>query len=158
MTWLAGGMAGLVIERLTERTDGQGLDAPRNVFVTWAPTTSTRRRARGFDQAEVLAGAVVRALRATGTAARGEGLLVRTTSTAQTGGSVVDRTAHDRVRFAVRPVATGVPNRFRGATIVLVDDVVTTGATLAAAASALRLTSARVIAVTAAATPLKGRG
>src|SRR4051812_40148968 len=41
-SWLSEGLAGLVDPRLVD-------------VVTWAPTTSVRRRARGFDHAELLA-------------------------------------------------------------------------------------------------------
>src|SRR5215203_5588572 len=46
--------------------------APRFDAITWAPTSRERRRARGFDAAELLARAVARRLRA-----RGVGLLDR---------------------------------------------------------------------------------
>src|SRR5688500_9974689 len=52
--WLAAAMAALVTRLVTDL----GLDV-----VTWAPTTAARRRARGFDQAEVLARAVSSELR-----------------------------------------------------------------------------------------------
>jgi predicted amidophosphoribosyltransferase len=110
--------------------------------VTWAPTAPGRRRARGYDQAEVLARAVARAL---GVPARG---LLRRTDRAgpQTGRRRAERLARAPT-FAV--AARRVPAR-----VLVVDDVVTTGATLHAACSALVAGGAESVrAVAAAATP-----
>ena len=109
--------------------------------VTWAPTTDARRRARGFDQAELAARAIARSLRRP--AAR---LLRRLPGPAQTGRIAADR--WQGPRFAARRT----PPR----QVLLVDDVVTTGATVAAAAAALRAGGARhVIVLAFARTPLK---
>ena len=107
--------------------------------VTWPPTAAARRRARGFDQAELLARAVARRLGVPASA-----LLVRTSGTAQAGRSRVERLLGPRF------VAFGrVPGR-----VLVVDDVVTTGATLQAASAALRAGGAhRVDGWAVAATP-----
>jgi predicted amidophosphoribosyltransferase len=116
----------------------RGLPVPH--VVTWPPTTAARRRARGFDQAEVLARAVARRL-----GVRAAPLLTRLDDRSQTGADRRDRLAGPRM-VARRPVA--------GAGVLLVDDVATTGATLAAAAAALRRAGAvHVDALTAARTP-----
>jgi predicted amidophosphoribosyltransferase len=113
-----------------------GLDAPA---VTWAPTTLERRRARGFDPAEVLARAVARGLGVP--CAR---LLDRRPGPPQTGLAAAARLLGPR--FVARRAA---PSR-----VLLVDDVATTGATLAAAAAALRGAGAQnVLAITGARTP-----
>ena len=110
---------------------------PRAVdSVTWAPTTGARRRARGFDQAELLARAVARALRLPC-----RGLLRRSPGPAQTGLALDDRRAGPSF-LARGPAATRV---------LLVDDVVTTGATVAGAARALRSAGATTVHVLAAA-------
>ena len=99
-----------------------------DTVVTWAPTSAARARRRGGDQAEVLARAIASAsgLRCTGLLRRRWG-----------SGSQQGRTAAQR--RSVRFVARG-PGRV-GGSVLIVDDVVTTGSTLAAAAAALRATN-----------------
>jgi predicted amidophosphoribosyltransferase len=109
--------------------------------VTWAPTSAARRRQRGFDQARLLARAVARRLHRPC-----RSLLARDAGPPQTG-----RPRRQRV---------GGPNftttRKPAPRVLVVDDVVTTGATMVAAARALK--AAGAVAVTGAAaarTPLK---
>lgn len=109
-------------------------------LVTWAPTTPARRRRRGFDQARLLARAVARQR---GVPCRP--LLRRRPGPAQTGRDAVARHAG--------PGFAGVRGA-QGRRVLLVDDVVTTGATVAAASRALREAGAtEVHAVAAARTP-----
>jgi ComF family protein len=117
------------------------------------PLHRTRQRERGFNQAELLARGLLRAL---GRAGRQQprlagGILRRTRATPpQTGLSVEARRENVRGVFAVRQA-----ERLRGRSIVLVDDVMTTGATLSECAATLMRAGARhVLALTLArATP-----
>jgi ComF family protein len=108
--------------------------------VTWVPASRGRRAARGVDHGALLARATGRAL-----GRRPQRLLVRAPGPAQTGRAARDRRTGP-VLHAVGPV--------RGAVVLVVDDVVTTGASLAAAARALHEQGARAVtAVTVARTP-----
>ena len=117
---------------------GMAAIAPGPVdLVTWAPTTPARLRGRGFDQARLLARAVARR--------RGlpcRSVLRRRAGPAQTGRDAAARRAGPTFEVS-RPVA--------GRRVLLVDDVVTTGATAAAAARALKEAGAAEVSVVAAA-------
>lgn len=98
--------------------------AVEGLVVTWAPTTDARRQARGFDHAELLARAVARRRRLPATR-----LLKRLPGPPQSGRSAAQRESNPR--FVLRRRCAGP--------VLLIDDVTTTGATLRAAAAALRL-------------------
>ena len=108
--------------------------------VTWIPASARRRTARGIDHGALLARAVAIELNR-----KPERLLLRDGGEPQTGRAAEERRAGPNLR-AVGPVA--------GRSVLIVDDVVTTGATLASAARVLRRCGAReVIAATVARTP-----
>ena len=114
-------------------------------LVTWAPTNADRARRRGFDQAELVAREVARLLGVPcrRTLRRGQGL-------PQTGRTRSER-LDDGPRFRARSTP---PMR-----IAVIDDVVTTGATLGAAVRALRAAGlTEVIGVAVAATPVEPTG
>ena len=112
--------------------------------VTWVPTTPARRRHRGFDHAELLARATAAQL---GLPTRG--LLHRLPGPPQTGRPRSERRRGPR--FTPRgPLPT--PGSVRS--VLLIDDVSTTGASLSVAAVALRVGGARYVrAATVARTP-----
>lgn len=113
-------------------------------LVTWAPTSGSRARARGYDQSELLARAIAREL---GLPCRR--LLYRHHGDHQTGQSRAERLRG--VSFRSRPLIRGGQQAPR---VLLVDDVVTTGATLLAARAALQHAGAAAVAcIAAAATP-----
>jgi len=117
--------------------------------VTWAPTTPARRRQRGFDQAELLARRIARHLHRPC-----RRLLVRLPGEAQTGRPLAER--QGAPSFRPRPrLWLWLPH----SSVLVVDDVITSGATMAAAARALRLAGATTVAALAAArTPHRGGG
>ena len=120
-------------------TGGPLVDSAEIDVVTWAPTTVARRRQRGFDQAELLGRSVARRLHKPARA-----LLRRRPGPAQTGQPAARRRSGPRFETA-KPVAGRV---------LLVDDVITTGATVTAAALVLWAAGAtEVVALAAARTP-----
>ncbi len=131
--WLAAGMAALVAP-------------PAGTIVTWAPTTAARRRQRGFDQAELLGRAVARLW-----GVPCHSLLSRRAGPPQTGRSLADRRAGPLL------LARAGSRLAAAAPVVIVDDVLTTGSTLTAAAQALQVVDVGWIAgLTAARTPRRG--
>jgi ComF family protein len=119
--------------------------APSDV-VTWVPLAPRRLAERGYDQAQLLAEPVARRLQLPC-----RGLLRRTVSTGpQARRDGVDRRTALRGAFAVVPGAA-VPER-----VLLVDDVLTTGATAASGAEALMRRGAREVHVLTASRSFSG--
>jgi predicted amidophosphoribosyltransferase len=109
--------------------------------VTWVPAARAHRRERGYDQGALIARAVGRRL-----GLRAQRLLVRADSRSQTGSSLARRLDG--------PALAAVAGARVAGPVLVVDDVRTSGASLSAAAFALRAVGAsHVVAATLAATP-----
>lgn len=129
VAWFAESMAARVADA------GEPVD-----LVTWVPAVARNKRRRGFDQSEALARPIARRL---GVAAHAT--LRRRGTVGQTG---LDR--RHRLRGPDIELR-GVERRVRGRRVLLVDDVLTTGATLRSAAQTLHSASpAALLAVVAA--------
>jgi ComF family protein len=113
-------LAGLVVNRIL----AAGIEPDDIDVVTWAPTSSSRRHRRGFDQAELVARRVALQL---GVPCRR--LLRRD-------GAAPPQTGLDRAMRLHGPMFTANPS-VAGRRVLVVDDVVTTGSTLRSAARAL---------------------
>lgn len=138
-------LAVYLAEQLSRRLDPTQIDV-----VTWAPTSGRRSRRRGYDQAELLARALAARWRKPC-----RRMLFRRHGAPQTGQTRALRLVGPE--FASRPMSpvswTARPTRL-GPRVLVVDDVVTTGATLHAAREALLAAGARSVVMAAvAATP-----
>jgi ComF family protein len=113
---------------------------PARALVVSVPLARRRRIERGYDQAALLADALARAAGLP----RARRALVRTRETPPQ----VGRSRAERARN-VAGAFLATPGGVAGRDVVLVDDVVTTGATVDAAAAALRKAGARSVVVVA---------
>lgn len=101
---------------------------PQGVVLVHIPTATSRVRQRGHDQAEVLARLLAAQVRMSRVCA-----LARLGQAHQVGSTRAERMAHLHGALRIKD-----SRGLRGAHVVLVDDVVTTGATLETAARALK--------------------
>jgi ComF family protein len=116
----AASLAGLLL-------DGARLDPARYDLIAHVPLHARRRRQRGYDQSQLLARAVARALNVPAA----EGLLRSVRTRPQVGLGYQERQENVRGAFAWSGASLA------GARVLLLDDVITTGATMRAAASPL---------------------
>lgn len=114
-----------IAKLLGRQIDSRSL--PSNLLIVPVPTATTRIRQRGYDQARLLARELARLIRCPHVDA-----LARQNQAHQVGSSRQQRLEQLTGAFRVAQASA-----VRGAYILLVDDVVTTGATLEAAAASL---------------------
>lgn len=107
-------------------------------LVTWVPVHAARRRERGFDQAEALARVMAMRLALPVVAC-----LERRQRTVAQHGLDLEARADNIARAFV--VSAGREAHVRGRWVVLVDDIVTTGATLTACALAIEAAGAAAV-------------
>jgi len=110
---------------------------PKKLMVVPVPLFKTKRRQRGFNQAEVLARAAVKALRrvhADFELTVATGVLERRRSTQSQAGL----TPHQRRANVRGAFFASAPEKLKGVDVLLIDDIYTTGATARACAQALR--------------------
>jgi len=128
-------LAASMVSELVRVVPPGGFDA-----VLPVPLHRARRRERGYDQAALLAAALAPRIGVPSL----EGVLTRRQSTrAQTRLTPVERRRNLRGAFRVTR-----PEWVEGRRVLVVDDVITTGATLEAALGELREAGARAVAVT----------
>ncbi len=119
--------------------------------VTWAPTTARRRRERGFDQAQIIARIVGRTLRLPT-----RRLLQRSSGETQTGRNRIERLSGPEFTARAGWGLGSQPEIGSRGGVLIVDDVCTTGATLAAAARPLAVNGYVVHGLVIARTPAPG--
>jgi ComF family protein len=142
ITPVAGPLGSMMAQAIGELLSGRGLMRPLLVPV---PLHKSRRRTRGFNQAELIAQAAGKCLSPRLEVA--SGILLRQRDTiSQVGLSREERLHNVRGAFRVSD-----PGRVKGRTLIVVDDVMTTGTTLSECARVLtRAGAERVWAVTVA--------
>ena len=111
----------------------------QNSVLTWVPTLPKHVRQRGFDHTRMLAKdfGILRSLKPVAT-------LDRVTSTSQVGANRAQRKAQLKNAFVIRDGA-----KINSKNIVLIDDVVTTGATIEACTKVLYAAGAASVSVVA---------
>lgn len=121
------------IDTLTDLLDARLPLLPLNTILVPIPTVRSHVRQRGYDGVREVA---VRLAKRRGIATSSQ--LTRITSTTQRGASKRDRRKQAEQAFTSLPV-------LREATYIIIDDVITTGATVEAAARALRGAGAETV-------------
>jgi len=116
------------------------LESPKRVLVVPVPLHRQKSRSRGFNQSELVARAALRTLRDPRLTYAPRTLVRVRRTEPQAGLSNHQRRANLRGSFAVR-----YAERLKGDTVLLVDDVYTTGATAAECARTLKRAGAKAV-------------
>lgn len=144
--------AGKVLGGLLNRTVGT-MALPDSVIVVPVPLWSGKRTARGFNQAEAIARSFMN-FQSSSSIQLDTSILVRTRETAsQTGLTRHQRRANVRGAFAVVK-----PEKVKGRSVLVVDDVMTTGTTAGECARVLRRAGAKEVFVATVARATKEAG
>jgi len=128
----AASIADLMAETLLSFNSDEDI-AKANYTVIAVPTATSRVRQRGFDHSALLARTIARKL----------GLPYANIMKRLGQDRQVGRTRAERFRQVDGKYIVASPEKITGRNILLIDDVVTTGATLTAAAKALRAAGAK---------------
>jgi len=134
-TW----MAGTIRDKLAGQYDA----------LTWVPVSRPRRRRRGYDQAELLARAIGREL-----GLEPVRMLKKTVDNREQSGL---GGAPERAANAAGVYVPFEPEKYAGKRILLIDDIVTTGATLSECSRVLRTAGAAEVVCAALAAPREHR-
>jgi ComF family protein len=130
-----------------------GMELPEGTLMLPVPLWRNKRRSRGFNQAEAIARAFL-SFRPPGSIQLETSSLVKTRETAsQTGLTLHQRRGNVRGAFAAAKT-----EKIRGRSILLVDDVMTTGATVNECARVLRRAGAKEVFVATVARATKEMG
>jgi competence protein ComFC len=106
-----------------------------NYLVVPVPTATSRARVRGFDHSALLAAYIARHLKL-----KNSNVMARLGQSRQVGMSRVERLKNAEGKYKVSD-----HDAVNGRNILLIDDVVTTGATINSASKALRLSGAKTV-------------
>jgi ComF family protein len=107
-----------------------------NTIITFAPTATSRRRIRGYDQAELIARELARRRKLPF-----KTLLHRRGHSRQVGSDKLTR--QTQLKDAFYPSFVGMLPK--GCTVLIIDDIVTSGATLESAARFLKKQGAKIV-------------
>jgi ComF family protein len=106
---------------------------PENILICPLPTAPSRIRQRGFDHTKLIANKISSNL-----GIKNESLLKRRTNVRQLGS-----TRNQRMAQMTKEFYTKYPEKIEGRTILLIDDVMTTGASLSSASKVLKAAGAK---------------
>ncbi len=115
-------------------------------LITWVPVSRERRRERGYDQAQLLAEAAAEALGETA-----EATLEKVRHNPAQSGMDGEKARRGNVKGVYRALD---PERIKGKRVLLIDDIITTGATMDEAAGTLIAAGAAEVAAAALAQPV----
>jgi len=127
-------ISGIMVETFLSQNSATQL-AAKNYLLVPVPTATARVRQRSFDHTDLLSRAISRGLGLDASSA-----VYRTGQTKQVGANRAQRVAQVKGSYFVKD-----PSLINGRNVLLIDDVVTTGATISEVAKVLRAAGARSV-------------